>query len=176
MYVFGYGSLVNVESASRTLRRSLTVEELIPAYLLGYKRSWGVIDRVRSHKLEREISGVFLSIQPDQYARTLGAIIKVNDDEMSRLLLRERSYDCHEIGALITPFEESLPNLDKILTFVARENRRAIPGDPDSFVLAKYQSIVDNGCIALGADFTRSFRDTTQSPAFPILEGDYDFV
>ncbi len=63
IYVLGYGSLMNVESASRTLKREIKLSDLIQVNLLGYARVWTVKDKIYSEKLAKRVDAVFLNIE-----------------------------------------------------------------------------------------------------------------
>lgn len=65
MYLFGFGSLVNIKSAQNSFKnRELKKEDLIPVKIRGYKRVWNSIESIC---FEKEIvNGIFLNIQKDE--------------------------------------------------------------------------------------------------------------
>lgn len=47
MYLFGFGSLVNIKSAQNSFKnRELKKEDLIPVKIRGYKRVWNSIESI----------------------------------------------------------------------------------------------------------------------------------
>ena len=62
MYLFGFGSLVNIKSAQNSFKnRELKKEDLIPVKIRGYKRVWNSIESIC---FEKEIvNGIFLNIE-----------------------------------------------------------------------------------------------------------------
>ena len=40
MYLFGFGSLINLASAQKSFKRVLSQDDLIPVKIKGYERVW----------------------------------------------------------------------------------------------------------------------------------------
>src|SRR5436190_19477520 len=109
--VFAYGSLVSPPSFARTLGREPV--ELIPARLLGWRRTWSirrdnlasekVFARAESGELLRWVIG--LNLEPDGQGDgpgPNGALIEVTEAELERLDLREMRYDRVEVTEAAT--------------------------------------------------------------------------
>ena len=95
IYVFGYGSLMNPESAARTLQRVPSREELVPARLPGWQRKWQIAGSGLLGEEEEPRTLVFLDIVPAEKGRVMnGILLRVeNAEELARLDQRERHYN-----------------------------------------------------------------------------------
>ena len=92
MYLFGFGSLVNIKSAQNSYKnRELKKEDLIPVKIRGYKRVWNSIESIY---FEKEIvNGIFLNIQKDENSYIFGVMIKISEEEFEVLKLRGANID-----------------------------------------------------------------------------------
>jgi len=177
IYVFGYGSLISAESASRTLRRKISLSDLIPVYLLSYKRGWTLKDKVSSARLAREIDAVFLNIEKAPGKMLNGVLIKVNEGELENLRIREKNYDTLEVTSLIKFTNEvSIDPASKVFTFVGKDAYKIYHADEDSFIMSRYVDIVLTACERLGESFRREYDETTESAHFRVIDGNYSFV
>lgn len=61
MYLFGFGSLINLASAQKSFKRVLTQNDLKPVKIKGYERVWNAIESIAFE--EEIVNGVFLNIQ-----------------------------------------------------------------------------------------------------------------
>jgi cation transport regulator ChaC len=177
IYVFGYGSLISVESASRTLRRKISLSDLIPGYLLSYKRGWTLKDKVFSESLTREIDAVFLNIEKAPGKMLNGVLIKINEEELENLRTREKNYDTFEVTSLIKfTNEASIDPASKAFTFVGKDAYKVSNEDDDSFIMNRYVNIVLTACARLGESFHREYDETTDPAQFRVIDGNYSFV
>ena len=92
MYLFGFGSLINLKSAQKSFTRVLSQNDLIPVEIKGYKRVWNSIENIKFKDNDEEINGVFLNLQKDENASVNGVIIKITQSEFEILKLREKNY------------------------------------------------------------------------------------
>ena len=90
MYLFGFGSLINLKSAQKSFTRVLSQNDLIPVEIKGYKRVWNSIENIKFKDNDEEINGVFLNLQKDENASVNGVIIKITQSEFEILKLREK--------------------------------------------------------------------------------------
>ena len=89
MYLFGFGSLINLKSAQKSFTRVLSQDDLIPIEIKSYKRVWNSIENIKFED-NKEINGVFLNLQKDENASVNGVIIKITQSEFEILKLREK--------------------------------------------------------------------------------------
>ncbi|MCZ4305882.1 gamma-glutamylcyclotransferase [Zoogloeaceae bacterium G21618-S1] len=115
IYVFGFGSLVDPASFSRTIGRDAWLVEDFPlATLEGYKRVWGVAmdNRVSlpgyKHYVRADapdsvpaVHVCFLDVAPDASQQVVGVLVAVSEDEFARLKQRERNYEAVDVTAAI---------------------------------------------------------------------------
>lgn len=171
MYIFGYGSLINPESASGTLGRQISVEEMKIVKLEGYIRTWRYIAwvRLRDDKSPTAFPAVFLDLQPAQGSKVNGVLLQLSDEELANMDRREKGYDRIDVTKLIIPEPDAT-----VYTYVGSQERtRDVTG---ARVMAKYQHIVDEGLTLLGKEFKDQYYRSTLSHDFPIQQGDYQFV
>ena len=87
-YVFGYGSLMNPESARKTLKRRV---EARPATLLGYMR-----------KCNAPVNGyLYMNLIPWVGGRVGGVLLLVSWRELAMLKVREVGYECVDVTRCI---------------------------------------------------------------------------
>lgn len=128
MYIFGYGSLVDITKLQIYLEKesSFTPDELKICKLKKHRRVWNVaMDNhitLENYKyyLEGDIRPnyfvTFLNIEKSKNSEVLGVLFKVDKEMLEKLHLRERNYQLIEITS----------NLDikideKAYTFIAKD-------------------------------------------------------
>jgi cation transport regulator ChaC len=166
-YLFGYGSLLSPESATRTLLRPVTMADLHPAYLHGFRRTWTAATEVivtEGSTLGRH-TALFLDLSIASDVTCNGIILAVAEDEWGRLDLRERMYQrmpvqVAENGEILRAFTYIVPTGEKKHEGVVLENymemlRQALRTYPDSF--------------------GREFWSSTAEPEVPLVRGNYVF-
>ncbi len=104
-FVFGYGSLVNVENLEQHLRRKLTSgSDLMICGLKNFRRCWNIAmnnsldlpnykyycDRQTGKRLDGFVT--FLNIRPVQSQTIIGILFGVSEQELENLDRRERNY------------------------------------------------------------------------------------
>lgn len=172
MYLFGFGSLVNIKSAQNSFKnRELKKEDLIPVKIRGYKRVWNSIESIC---FEKEIvNGIFLNIQKDENSYIFGVMIKISEEEFEVLKLREKNYSC------VTIKKESVINQkldDDLIAFMTtKEDKIAKNGDKNCFIPSRYIQIVKDGVKNFSKEFQDNFEDIFSNFPFEIKEGIYTF-
>ncbi|MFY9104760.1 hypothetical protein OZY38_05865 [Aliarcobacter cryaerophilus] len=172
MYLFGFGSLVNIKSAQNSFKnRELKKEDLIPVKIRGYKRVWNSIESIC---FEKEIvNGIFLNIQKDENSYIFGVMIKISEEEFEVLKLREKNYSC------ITIKKESVINQkldDDLIAFMTtKEDKIAKIGQKNCFIPSRYIEIVKEGVKNFSKEFQDNFEDIFSNFPFEIKEGIYTF-
>ena len=156
MYLFGFGSLVNIKSAQNSFKnRELKKEDLIPVKIRGYKRVWNSIESIC---FEKEIvNGIFLNIQKDENSYIFGVMIKISEEEFEVLKLREKNYSC------ITIKKEDIFNQkldDDLIAFMTtKEDKIAKIGQENCFIPSRYIEIVKEGVKNFSKEFQDNFED-----------------
>jgi len=173
--ILGYGSLINSQSASRTLKRELLITDLYEAILSNYRRSWTYWAYVHSVHLDCLVKGVFLNIEYDQTAMINGVIFEVNNEELEYLKSREKNYDCVDVSTDVV-LCNNLIKFDRVFTFVGNETNLINLSESNLFVFKKYIDIVEAGVMAYGQKFYELFQATTDKIEVPLIEGDYLFI
>ena len=172
MYLFGFGSLVNIKSAQNSFKnRELKKEDLIPVKIRGYKRVWNSIESIC---FEKEIvNGIFLNIQKDENSYIFGVMIKISEEEFEVLKLREKNYSC------VTIKKESVINQkldDDLIAFMTtKEDKIAKIGQKNCFIPSLYIEIVKEGVKNFSKEFQDNFEDIFSNFPFEIKEGIYTF-
>ena len=172
MYLFGFGSLVNIKSAQNSFKnRELKKEDLIPVKIRGYKRVWNSIESIC---FEKEIvNGIFLNIQKDENSYIFGVMIKISEEEFEVLKLREKNYSC------ITIKKENIfnQNLDEdlIAFMTTKDDKIAKIGQENCFIPSRYIEIVKEGVKNFSKEFQDNFEDIFSNFPFEIKEGIYTF-
>ena len=96
MYLFGFGSLININSAQKSFQRVLKQEDLIPVQIKGYERVWNALESIEFDNVPT--NGVFLNIKKSVNKSIYGVIIKITQEELEVLKLREKNYSCITIS------------------------------------------------------------------------------
>ncbi len=184
--MFGYGSLVDPASLARTLGRDHWTPEDFPlARLEGYRRIWGVAmdNRVAIPGYKRflipgqetppALYVAFLDIEWTGDDGLLGVLARVNQQELDRLVKRERNYDLVEVAADLLNGSCEEP----IYTFVgsAAGRRRLAAGrvSGQAVVSRSYLTTVENAFRHRGARALVDYRKTTTPPAeagLPVID------
>lgn len=172
MYLFGFGSLVNIKSAQNSFKnRELKKEDLIPVKIRGYKRVWNSIESIC---FEKEIvNGIFLNIQKDENSYIFGVMIKISEEEFEVLKLREKNYSC------VTIKKEDIfnQNLDEdlIAFMTTKDDKIAKIGQENCFIPSRYIQIVKEGVKNFSKEFQDNFEDIFSNFPFEIKDGIYTF-
>lgn len=171
MYIFGYGSLVNIASAQKSFKRELKHEDFIPVVVNGYKKAWNSIEYIIFEN-ETEISnGIFLNLQKDNNSSTNGVLLKITDEEFEFLKLREKNYSCIEIKSL-----RDFKTEEKIYTFMTtNEEKIANSSTSSCFIPRKYIGLLEDGLAPYSNEFKKEFISSYSNYPFEIKDGKYIF-
>jgi cation transport regulator ChaC len=176
-YVLGYGSLINLKSLSRTIKREASTNDIIPVKLHSFKRKWNLKEKVHSSALNDTINAIFLNIERDDARWTNGVIFEVSNDELEYLNKRERKYNQLNVAQHIELYSGNKLDSTNVTTYVADEIEYLQSDFTDnSYVMENYLKIVKQGCMDLGFEFYSDYIKTTDKFKFNILKGDYKFV
>ena len=169
-HVFGYGSLMNMMSAERTLHRVMHQGDFKSAVLHGYARSWTAPSCIR---LQQDCGkflpcdGLFLDLSSSHKQRCNGVVVEVNEEELAKLDIREHGYERSvvelelECGRLCEGFTYMMPA-------EAKQHEGIIP--------ARYIRMIDEALKSFPSSFADTFWETTQKSDAPVVDGEYEFV
>lgn len=171
MYIFGYGSLVNIKSAQKSFKRELKHEDFIPVVLNGYKKAWNSIEYIVFENETEVSNGIFLNLEEDKEASTNGVLLQITDEEFEFLKLREKNYSCIELKD-ISGFETK----EKIYTFKTTNKEKIAHDDCSScFIPKKYIGLLEDGIEPYSKEFQDEFVKSYSSYPFSIKDGTYKF-
>ena len=172
MYLFGFGSLINLASAQKSFERVLTQNDLIPVKIKGYKRVWNALESIVFDK--ECVDGVLINIQKDENSILYGVVIEISQKELEILKLREKNYSCITIKT-----QDILSqNIKNDLTAFMTTNPKKIAslGSSNCFIPSKYIDVVKNALENYDEDFKKNFKEIFQNYPFAIKEGNYTFL
>lgn len=174
MYLFGYGSLINLISAQKSFKRILTQNDLISVKVKGYKRVWNAIESIQFQNENSSVNGVFLNIQKDENSFIYGTVIEITNEEFEYLKLREKNYSCIQIDAkdvIDKQFEEDL-----VAFMTIKEEKIAKIGDKKTYIPKRYINVLEDGLKNYNRDFIINFKTILQDYPFDIKDGIYNFT
>ena len=172
MYLFGFGSLINLASAQKSFKRVLTQNDLKPVKIKGYERVWNAIESIAFE--EEIVNGVFLNIQKNKDFILDGVVIEISNEELEVLKLREKNYSCIVIKSADV-LDETI-NSDLIAFMTTNKEKIAFIGQKDSFIPKKYVEVVKEALKNYDEDFKKGFEKTFENYPFPLKEGFYTFT
>lgn len=172
MYLFGFGSLINLKSAQKSFKRVLTQNDLIPIQIKGYERVWNALESIQFN--DEAVNGVFLNIQKNENAMMYGVVIEISNEELEILKLREKNYSCIEIKAkevINKRFESNL------VAFMTQSSQKlAKKGDKNSYIPQYYIDVLKEALPFYDEMFVQDFQKSLQNFPFAIKEGTYHFT
>jgi cation transport regulator ChaC len=181
-YLFAYGSLVDPASTRATLGRPLTPDDgPWPAVLHGYRREWNTASGPHSHPERRlalpdgaPYAGVLavLGIRPDRpdgEARCTGAVLRISDGDLLRLVARERNYEPVEVTGRVSCAGRGPDG--PVHAFVPRPTSiELLRTAPRAAIRRRYLQLVEQAFDRLGPGELGSFRATTVGSDLPVLD------
>lgn len=171
MYIFGYGSLININSAQKSFSRELKHEDFIPVVVNGYKKVWNSIESIIFEGEDEISNGIFLNLQKDISSSTNGVLLKITNEEFEFLKLREKNYSCIEIESV----QDFITN-EKIYTFMTTNVEKIATKDSlNTFIPKKYINLLEDGVLPYSSEFKKEFISSYCNYPFKIKEGTYKF-
>jgi hypothetical protein len=172
MYLFGFGSLINLSSAQKSFKRVLTQDDLIPVKIKGYERVWNAIESIQFE--DELVHGVFLNIQKNETSILDGVVIELSPQELEILKLREKNYSCITIQSKDILNKDFKSDLIAFMT--TNEEKLAKVGDLNTFIPAKYVHIIKEALNNYDDDFVKGFKKSLENYPFSLKEGSYIFT
>lgn len=171
MYLFGFGSLINIKSAQKSFGRILKQEDLIPVEIKGFERVWNAQESIKFDNIPT--NGVFLNIRKNPNESIWGTIIKIDDEELEILKIREKNYSCITIDSSDVLNSNLKENIIAFMT--TNEEKIAKKDDENSFIPAKYIDILNEGLEKYDENFVNNFKKCLKNMPFKLKEGIYTF-
>ena len=172
MYLFGYGSLINLTSAQKSFKRELLQSDLIPVNIKGYDKVWNSIEFIEFED-KVQVNGIFLNLKKDETKSTNGVVIKITDEELEVLKLREKNYSCITIKACDVT-NRDLPE-DIIAFMTTKDDKVANEKTENCFIAAKYIDILTNAFVSYDEKFVNEYKECLKNFPFEIKKGTYKF-
>ena len=168
--LFAYGSLVDPESASRTLGRE--VPPPTAAQLEGWRRRWSqfrdnlAVEKTFARRDDGDIPphllGLNLERSDSSDAAPNGALLEVGAEELLRLDVRELRYDRIEVAPM--------GGFERVFTYTAKRANFAPQPPPGAGIVRAYAEAVEAAFAALGDRELRLFRETTGPPPVELVD------
>jgi cation transport regulator ChaC len=172
MYVVAYGSLMELESATRGLGRRVEADELLPATLEGYRRSWSIGEAVMVQG--DPLQAVFLDVIPETGASSQVLILKVTRDELDRLRRREKNYESTKVTRQVRlPGQRHLGPDAIAYCFTGKEDHRVEAGRDDAILLEGYVDKVCVGARAVTPELPEEIRRSAEQSGWRRVPGDH---
>jgi pimeloyl-ACP methyl ester carboxylesterase len=165
--IFGYGSLLSLESLERTLGRSYT-GPFVVCGLMGWYRTWSITMPNSTFSYQNGKGSwvtperiLYLDITPSPERRMNGVLFIVNKDDLQMFDDREWIYERVQINDQL----RGVAVLNgPAWAFVGRaEHRLVAPASPRRAAVRRtYLDILEAGMNELGAEFAAGYRDSTE--------------
>lgn len=173
MYLFGFGSLINIKSAQKSFKRVLKQEDLIPVTAKGVKKVWNSIEHI-DFEDKKDVNGVFLNLAVDDNSSANGVVVKVSDEEFELLKQREKNYSSiiikkqNIIGCQLE---------DDVIAFMTtNEEKIAKKGDKNCYIPAKYIELLTESFSSYSKNFIEKYKEETlENLPFNLKHGVYKF-
>ncbi len=178
-WVFGYGSLVSRSSIAGTIGREVdTDEDFAAARLRGFGRRWNYGSRRRRgtwsgpHGLVESGVVVCLGIVASASEQCNGAVVRVDDDELARLDVRESDYDRVDVSDVVSVDHSHVSG--RIVTYVPRpsaiERYLTATATGRAAVERRYHGLVEAAFRELGQLHLDEYQSSTPVPEVPVLD------
>ncbi len=148
-YVFGYGSLIDRTSRTRT---NPGAHFAAPVIVHNVARGWWI------HGNPIGFSTCFLAVQVRQGTRCNGVVYPVTSTELAELDKREARYTRENIPAqdvVMLDGSESLPAAARLWIYTVPDDMRVVP-TPRYPIVQSYVDICLNGCLEVEAAYPQA--------------------
>ena len=173
MYLFGFGSLINLNSAQKSFERPLDYKDLIPVKVKGFKKVWNSIEHISFDG--NNVNGVFLNLQKDEKSFTNGVVIKLTKEEFEVLKQREKNYS----QVIIKAENVQGLNINEDLVAFMTTNKEKIAkiGDENTYIPMRYIDIITSAFEYYDKDFVNEYKkEVLENFPFELKDGIYTFT
>jgi cation transport regulator ChaC len=186
IFVFAYGSMVNVESIASTLAyRPIPANGPYAATLDGFERRWNVgvsatsrDDRVYLRRDGTLFTGMlaYLGIVPSQGGRCVGAVYRLSSHDLWRLDLRELNYTRLDVSDRVT--WPGKPAGCLVYTYMPKDEvkYRLIDNGEVAVIRQGYAKLVRDGFAVLGADVLDEYDRTLPQTAYQVEDLSFEMI
>lgn len=175
--VFGYGSLVDLASASQTLGRA--IDAAPEAALAGWSRRWSLIrhNPTCEKTFRRRNDGwipewiLVVNIEPDEGTPNPvnGVILEVEAEDLPRLDLREFRYDRIDVSDALARSS----GFDQVYTYVGKAEYQApSPLPEETAIMATYVAAMERGFARFGEGALGRYRRSTGDRPVATMDGE----
>lgn len=173
MYIFGYGSLINIKSAQKSFKRVLQFSDFIPVVLKGYVKIWNSIEYIKFENDSKVYEGIFLNLKKSDSNNTNGVVLKITPEEFE-LLKKEKNYSCIKLDV---KHIDGLETSEDIYTFITTKEDKLAKKDNKSCVIPnRYIKLLEEGIIYYEDSFKKDFINSYSNYPFNIKDGVYTFA
>ncbi len=170
--IFGYGSLINLNSLEETIDRELIYgEDYNYNVLNSFKRVWRAKVPMMFENIDSISNGVFLDIVNSNEGYVNGIVFKVTKEEFNLLIEREVNYS---VICVTNNLELSLTK--DTYAFISKPEKRLTKYDTDVFIPEEYERLVLKGCKDASDIFYEDFIRTTEVSELPRVKGKYFYI
>lgn len=163
-YVFGYGSLISPASASQSLGRELSSNDLICSRLKGYVREWSAFRDIRGIVPQLNSSGIdyiaSLNVRKQSNGTVNGALFEVSATEIEHLNARESNYLRIDVSDSV--FEA--PTNSTVYTYASYPIPSPEIANSKAITRRDYLDLVESAFDLMGPGQLDEFRLTTAPP------------
>jgi cation transport regulator ChaC len=186
IFVFTYGSMVNVDSIASTLDyRPAPPNGPTAATLAGFERRWNVgvsatsrNDRVYQRSDGTPFTGMlaYLGIAPSEGSRCGGAVYRISSHDLWRLDLRELNYTRLDVTERVTWLGKPAGCL--VYTYVPKDEvkHRLTDNGQVAVIRQGYSKLVRDGFTALGAEALDDYERTLPQTAYRTEDLTFEMV
>ena len=166
-YIFGYGSLINPASISKTLGRKIQKEELIIGTLPNYRRTWTVPVKVKipSYPNQEFYEALFLDLTEMKGNSCNGVLIPIIESTLPDFDEREKQYERKKVTV-----QTEQGSIDSF-AYIAPSHKKTQKG----IILQKYLDLVKNAVFQYSLEFQKEYWKSTDQYPPTVIEGDYQF-
>ncbi|MCB2180611.1 MAG: gamma-glutamylcyclotransferase [Desulfobulbaceae bacterium] len=179
--VFGYGSIVHLQSLSAFLgKKKISQSDYRYCNLVGFRRAWNIaMDNshdIPGYKWFRDTDSqkrpdlrvAFLNIYESRKNDFInGVLFRVTKNELARMQKRERNYDLLEISDRL-----NISVSGKAYVFIGKKEaeKRFVQGlrANKTVISADYKKLVEQGFKSVSRDYFETYIQTTDEPAVPV--------
>lgn len=173
MYIFGYGSLVNIKSAQKSFKRELKEKDFIEVKISNYKKIWNSIEHIVFENEIVETNGIFLNLCERKGVSTNGVLLKITDEEFEFLKLREKNYSYIQIDSSLCSFKTR----EKIYTFITTKKEKIAEVNlSNCYIPKKYIELLEENLNHYSKSFQEEFKNSYTDFPFEIKDGKYKFA
>jgi hypothetical protein len=176
-YLITYGSLMDPKSLGAGLGREVSIAELIPVTVVGWKRRWSIGEEVRLVESTSSTVAAFLDIEQEAGSTTRAAMVKVTRREMRRLSVREKNYEVRDLRADVRLTGDRAVEPGAVVwCFVGRDRHRVDAETAGVVVLEAYLERVVDAATRIDPEMEAGLRAAASSSGFRLAAGSYEFV